>query len=268
MPAQKITLVAYQLGEKINIHDFREAAKIRGQIYSSSVNDVFIKIGQNSYLSVQNTGEVAFADCDKETINELINLVRCYVYAPILEGREYKEDFEIEVDPTQKLKIEYNSIRLPEINPEVLKIAMLNISQSVALDYFTQISQDFLTHTTKFTQELEDSGRLRIHNKELMKFIGKTLNTQNRITENLYFIDAPDTVWENENLSQINNSLSQIFNLKTRFREVEYTLKIIDNNLRTFSQLVQHRDNKKMELTVIFLILFEVLNALISKFFR
>jgi len=98
-----------------------------------------------------------------------------------------------------------------------------------------------------------------------MKFIGKTQMTQNRIIDNLYFLDAPDTVWENEYLSQINNGLSKIFKMKTRFREVEYTLHIIDNNLRTFAQLVQHRDSSKMELIIIFLILFEVLNALFGR---
>ena len=100
-----------------------------------------------------------------------------------------------------------------------------------------------------------------------MKVIGKTLNTQNRIVDNLYFLDAPDTVWENEYLSQINSGLSKIFKTKTRFREVEYTLRIIDNNLRSFAQLVQHRDSNKMEVIIIFLILFEVLNAIFGRHF-
>ena len=141
------------------------------------------------------------------------------------------------------------------------------MSQSVLLDYFTALSQDFLNETAKFSRELELRGKLSIPKTKLMKFIGKTLNTQNRIIDSLYFLDAPDTVWENEYLSQINNGLSRTFNLKTRFREIEYTLKIIDNNLRTFAQLVQHRESNKMELIIIFLIFFEILNALFGKHF-
>ena len=267
MVVQKLWLVAYQLGEKINLNGFRVAYEGHGVICSSTANDLFIKKGANSYLYIQNSGEVAFSDCSESTINELLEIIYPFVGIPVAKGKEYKEEFLIEVDPDQQLSIDYNSIRLQNVNADVIKIALLNVSQSVALDYFTEISQDFLNQTTKFTIELEQRGKLRIPQKELMKFIGKTLNTQNRIIDNLYFIDAPDTVWENENLSQVNNSLSRIFNLKTRFREVEYTLKIIDNNLHTFSQLVQHQDNKIMELTVIFLILFEVVNALLSRVF-
>ena len=74
-------------------------------------------------------------------------------------------------------------------------------------------------------------------------------------------------MWEEEYLSQINAGLSGTFNLKTRFKEVEYTLTIIDNNQRIFAQLVQHRDANKLEWIVILLILFEVLHAVLGGLF-
>jgi len=263
MNLQKVKLLAYQLGEKIQLKDFKVAYE--GPVHSSSATEVFIKKGEFSYIYVQSSGEVAFSDCDEKVINEFLGFIRAFIIDPVLPGKEYKEDFVIEVDPSHKLNFDYDSMHVPEINSDVIKIAMLNVSQSVALDYFTDLTQSFLFETAKFARELELRGKISISNSRLMKFIGKTLNTQNRIIDDLYFIDAPDTVWDNEYLSEINNGLSKIFNLKTRFREVEYTLKIIDNNLRTFSQLVQHRDSNRMEMIIIFLILFEILNALFGK---
>lgn len=265
MLLQKVKIVAYRLGENIHLKNFKGAYE--GSILSSTLTEVFIKKGEYSYIYIQNYGEVAFSNCDESTINEFIFFLKRFVDAPVLPGKEYKEDFLIEVNPDHKLNFEYNSIQVPEINADVIKIAMLNVSQSVVLDYFTELSQNLLQETAQFTKELELRGKLSISKTKLMKFIGKILNIQNRITDNLYFLDAPDTVWDIEYLSQINNGLSGMFNLKTRFREVEYTLKIIDNNLRTFAQLVQHRDSNKMEWIIIFLILFEVLNALVGRFF-
>jgi uncharacterized Rmd1/YagE family protein len=265
MPLQRIKIVAYQLGKNIHLSPFKSAYE--GVVYSSTATEVFIKKGDFSYIYVQNYGEVAFSDCSERDIQEFIAFIRPFVDAPVVSGKEHKEDFVIEVNPGQKLNFDYNFIKVPEINADVIKIAMLNVSQSVVLDYFTELLQTLLSETSKITEELEQRGKLSISKTNLMKFIGKTQNTQNRIIDNLYFLDAPDTVWEIEYLSQINNGLSRIFNLKTRFREVEYGLKIIDNNLRTFAQLVQHRDSNKMELIIIFLIFFEVLNALIGKHF-
>ena len=265
MLLQKVKIVAYRLGENIRLKNFKAAYK--GNIHSGSATDVFIEKGGSSYIYVQNYGEVTFSDCNENTINEFIDFVRRFVDSPVLPGKEYKEDFIIEVNPGHHLSFGYNSIQVPEINADVIKIAMLNVSQSVVLDHFTELSQNLLYETAKFTRELESRGKLSISKIKLMKFIGKTLNTQNRVIDSLYFLDAPDTVWDNEYLSQINHGLSGTFNLKTRFREVEYTLKIIDNNLRTFAQLVQHRESNKMELVIIFLIFFEILNALIGKHF-
>jgi required for meiotic nuclear division protein 1 len=256
----KIKIVAYQLGENIYLKNFKSS--YIGSVYSSSSTEVFIKKGEYSYIYVQNYGEVAFSNCDESTIKEFINYIRQFVDSPVSLGKEYKEDFIIELIPEQTLKFEYNSIQVPEINADVIKIAMLNVSQSVVLDYYTEFSQALLLETSRFIQELEMRGKLSISKPNLMKFIGKTLRTQNRIIDNIYFLDAPDTVWDIEYLSKINDGLSSTFKLKTRFREVEYTLKIIENNLNTFSQLVQHRDSTKLEWIIIILILFEILQAL------
>jgi len=265
MTLQRVKIVAYQLGENIQLKNFKSSYD--GSIYSSSATEVFIKKGDYSYIYVQNYGEVAFSNCDERTMKDFIKYIQKYVDAPVMPGKEYKEDFVIEVNPDHQLKFEYNSIQVPEINADVIKIAMLNISQSAVLDYFTELSQELLNQTAKYIQELESRGKVSISKKSLMKFIGKTLRIQNRIVDNIYFLDAPDTVWDIEYLSQIDEGLSRTFKLKTRFREVDYTLKIIDNNLDTFSQLVQHRDSTRLEWIIIILILFEVINALIGKHF-
>ena len=256
---QQVKIVAYRLGDNILLKKLKDA--YAGTTHSSTATEVFIKKGTTSFIYIQNYGEVAFSDCDEKTITEFLDFVRPFVDAPIAEGKEYREDFVINVEPGQGLGFEYNSMRVPEINGDVIKIALLNVNQSVVLDYFTELAQNILYETSKQTKELELSGKLAISKISLMKLIGKTLNIQNRITDNLYFLDAPDNVWEEEYLSQINAGLSGTFNLKTRFKEVEYTLTIIDNNQRIFAQLVQHRDANKLEWVIILLILFEVLHA-------
>ncbi len=262
MDLAQIKIVTYWLGEKIDLKSFNLAYK--EPIYSSTSTEIFIRKGEHSYIYIQNYGEVSFSDCDEITIDEFIDQIGFFVHKPVLQRNQYREDFLINVDINSKLHFEYTSIRIPEINADVIKIILLNVSQSVVLDHFSDLSRSLLNDTNKITLELELKGKLGISKSKLMKFIGKTLNTQNRIIDNLYFLDAPDTVWENEYLSKINIGLSRTFDLKTRFREIEYTLKIIDHNLRTFAQLIQHRDSNKLEWIIIFLILFEILHAIVG----
>ncbi len=261
----EIRAVAYLLGEGIHLKRFKSL--YGGSIQFSSATEVLLKKGEASFIYFQSHGEVAFSNCDEQTISEFLVQVRPYVEFPYLQDSGYKEDFVIRVNPSQELSFEYNLIRIPEINPEVIMIILHNLSQSVTLDHFTTLSQDILQETATITKELELRGKLRTGKGPLMKFIGKALSAQNRIIDNLYLFDAPDTVWENEYLSRINAGLSRTFKLKKRFREVEYTFKVIDNSLTVFAQLVQHRESKKMDTIIIFLIGFEILNALMGKLF-
>lgn len=262
---EKVNIVAYKLGENIRLKNFTSAYK--GAIYSSASTEILIQRGPNSFISVQSYGEIAFSDCDEGTIKEFIAMLAPFVERPTPKGVEYREDLLIEVNPGEKLKFDYNSLQVPEINADVIKIVMLNVSQSAVLDYFTELSRNLLLETGKYTRELELTGKLHITKRTLMKFIGRTLNTQSRIIDNLYFLDAPDTVWDNEYLSKINDGLALTFKLRPRFREVEYTLSNSDNSLRTLAQIIQTRVSHKMELVIIFLILFEVLNAMVEWFF-
>ncbi|HCM75299.1 MAG TPA: hypothetical protein DIS90_02885, partial [Cytophagales bacterium] len=61
-------------------------------------------------------------------------------------------------------------------------------------------------------------------------------------------------------------NLMKYFDLRVRFTEVEYTLRIIKDNLAVFREISSQRESNTMELIIIILILFEVFDLIISKF--
>ena len=99
----------------------------------------------------------------------------------------------------------------------------------------------------------------------MLKFIGRALNTQNDIADNIYIFDAPEEVWENENLDSLNKGLIKHFDLRVRISEIEYTLRIIDDNLKVFLQISNQRESNVLEWIIIVLILMELLNIFIPK---
>ena len=143
---------------------------------------------------------------------------------------------------------------------------MLNLAQSVALDQYHETMDALLMQIKGIANELETSGKLKFNRKNMMKFLGKALNTQNDIAENIYVFDAPDLVWEDEYLDKFHQNLMKYFDLRVRFTEVEYTLRIIKDNLAVFREISSQRESNTMELIIIILILFEVFDLIISKF--
>jgi uncharacterized Rmd1/YagE family protein len=142
---------------------------------------------------------------------------------------------------------------------------MLNVGQSVALDYFSNQTTFLLEETNNYTLKLERDGKINITNKALLQFIGKTLNVKNRIVESLYIIDTPEDTWNDEYLHDIDKGLRKTFDLRIRFKDLDYNLQIVKDNLELFKDLIQHRRSNMLEIIIIVLILIEVINLIVEK---
>mgnify|MGYP003042690795 FL=1 len=145
---------------------------------------------------------------------------------------------------------------------------MLTVSQSVALDYYSQQTTQLLEDTNYHTQLLEKKGRLAISGKSLKKYIGKTLLLKNRISQNLYIFDSPPEAWEDERLDKLHIELKRNFDLTERFRGVTEGLGIVKENLELFKDLLQYRNSVFLEWIIIALIAIEVLNFFLEKLWQ
>jgi required for meiotic nuclear division protein 1 len=253
-----ISIVAYQVAEQINIKKLKAAYK--AEVHSSTSVDLFYYHKDGTAIYVLSYGVVVFSNMDAIATSKFIDYLKDFS-AGTLEN-PYKED--IIIHPGKELSFSYNDVVLPDISPEVVRIVMLNVAQSAFLDLCADLSQQLLDETSVFTNQLERFGKLKISRKSLLKFIGKALNVKNRIIDNLYIFDVPDMVWESEYMDRVNNGMVKTFDINTRFREIEYTLKIVESNLVIFTELVQQKTSNMLEMIIISLILVELVNVIVS----
>lgn len=259
-----IKVEAFQVAEQINIRKFR--GDFTSTPFFASNFELFYVQENNQYLHLFNYGVVAFSGYSDVEKSSFIRFLKGYV-DKVVEG-EFKEDLVVEVKPERKLTFNFNSLTVPQLDANTVRVIMLNTAQSVVMEYYETLGNDILGSIKRFTEELEKFGRIRISRTNLIKFIGRTLTVQNSIFDNLYIFTAPDIVWDNEYLEKLDRGLIGMFDIRTRFRELDFGLKIVENNLRLFAELSQNRENTRLELIVILLILFEVVDIIIRKVFE
>ena len=177
------------------------------------------------------------------------------------------EEFLIETDCKQN-SFGYNKIEIINSDSETLRLIMLNVSHSVALDFYSEQSDVLLEGTNHQIQFLENEGKLNISGKNLRRYIGRTLNLKNKISQNLYIFDSPPETWEDENLNKIDIGLKKTFDLQIRYRNIQEDLQIIKENLELFKDLMQYKKSTLLEWIVILLILVEVVNLLVDKIIK
>ena len=97
-------------------------------------------------------------------------------YCKNLFDERLSEEFDIETNAPLN-KFGYNKIEIEHTDTETLRLIMLNVSQSVALDHFSQQTNMLLEETNFHTQILERKGKLGISGSKPKKIYWKNIKS-------------------------------------------------------------------------------------------
>jgi uncharacterized Rmd1/YagE family protein len=256
------TVLSLQIADSIDIKAFR--ADYRAELIYSDSDELFYKVSEDQYLYVFKYGVASFLNQDEQQVNAFVKYALPFCKNPI--SIKHREEFNIERNASEN-KFGHNKMEIMSPSTEALRLIMLNVSQSVALDYYSEQSELLLAETNTHTEFLEKRGKLDISGSRLKRFIGKTINLKNRINENLYIFDSTDETWENEELYKLDVELKKTFDLQSRYRNIQEELEIIKENLSLLIDLMHQRKSSALEIVVVVLILVEVVNLVIEKIF-
>lgn len=258
-----MTITAFYLAEQILLKRFRESYS--GKLLQENPSELFYGTGTEGYFYVFDYGAVAFANLADAEMSQTLVLLQQFCVNPLPE--KLRDDFEVEESPGSPVEVQFERLIVPEINSGVVKIAMLNTAQTVAMDFFDARAQSLLAEVHGLTEEMELRGTIRISRRNMLRFIGRALNNKNRIVENLFIFNAPDLTWDDEYLDRIHRGLARNFELQSRFKEIEYTFRVIEDNLAVFREFYLHRESSVLEWIIIILICIEVIDLIAQRIF-
>lgn len=258
----KLRLIALLVSNQIDSRHLR--SNPGGKIVADSSSELMVDFGGGRYQYFFNYGVIVLSGYAEEEIQPAIKQSE-----PFFKGQvspQLREDFHLEPSPDQELELDIDRIRASRTDQQSIRIMMMNMAQSIALDRYNSVAENLLDEVKGFTRELEKNGRLQMGRRNIMRFIGKALGTKNDITDNIYIFDSPEIVWDDPYLDQLYQSLRRHFDIRVRTNEIEYTLRTISENLDTYREIYNQREASKLEWIIILLILVEVLDMLATRF--
>ena len=176
----EIQIEALQIAELFNIKKFR--TEFRAEAFSGSTSEVFYALTEtNRYLYVFDYGVVVFANYDPVSKSEFIQFIKNY--ATKIVDLDLSEQYKIiTVEHLNKILVKNDYVSVAQIDSSLLRIVMLNIGQSVALEHYEVLTDELITSSKHYIQELENHGKLSISKTNLLKYIGKVLNVKNKVS--------------------------------------------------------------------------------------
>ena len=245
--SQTVRLSAFLVAHQLDIKGIKTFLDIKPLADTSS--ELFYHFAGEEYQYYFNFGVVVFTGYTEDEMKWAIKTVQPYQRNTLT--NLLRDDHEIEVQEGKQIVFDFAKLILDKVDEKVIRITMFNLAQSVALDHYHGVTENLLTEVKGFANQLEATGKLKISRKNMMRFLGRALNTQNDIAENIYIFDAPDQVWDDEYLDKLHQGLIKHFDLRVRFSEIEYTLRIIEDNLSVFREIINQRESSILELIII-----------------
>lgn len=251
----------------------REVAALFGWQPSESTGDGLYRIAKTfayarhqsgHYIVVHDFGAVVFFDCTKDErdafMDRLLKSLPPEPHPPLV------EDYLIEVREGAEFAVNFDRAVIPSLDATTVELMSLILAQSVAMDYYEEDVRTLYARVEEFAKRLSERGQVTASEKELSKFVGNTLAVRNQISMTLSLLDAPGATWEREVYDRLYRQLRHAFEIEDRHQTIEYKIKLIQDNLEIVVDLAQYRRGKLLELTIIALIAFEVVLAIVEKF--
>ncbi|HTJ51490.1 MAG TPA: RMD1 family protein [Cyclobacteriaceae bacterium] len=261
---QTVKLSAILVANQLDIKGIKAFFDIKPLADTSS--ELFYSYGSEKYQYYFNFGVVVFAGYTEDEMKYAIKTISPFLKTPATNW--LRDDHDIKVEEGSDIIFDFDELIISKLDAKIIRITMFNLAQSVALDHYHGVTENLLEEVKGFANELELTGKLKISRKNMMRFLGRALNTQNEIAENIYIFDAPDLVWDDEFLDGLHKGLMKHFDLRVRFSEIEYTLRIIEDNLSVFREIIHQRESNLLEYIIIILIMVEVFDILITKILK
>lgn len=252
---------AFQISDSIDLDSF--SSVYTAELLYSDHLELFYEVGTEIYLSVYKYGVVSFFNFEEDEKNSLIKLLSGY--CTFFYDSELIKEYRLDISASEP-KYGFNSAAITYFDIDTLRVIMLNVAQSVALDCYFQQARALLDATSKHTTVLEKTGKLAISDKRLKQFVGKTHNLKNRIIENLYIIDSPPDARHDDYLLTVNNEMRAVLYVEKRSANIHRELQIIQEHLEYFSNVMSHGTSVRLEWIIIVLLFIFVINIIVGHF--
>ncbi|MDP3725773.1 MAG: RMD1 family protein [bacterium] len=250
---EEYQLRAFYIAREINL--LKTAEKLDKNLISRRREFLTYLLGPQEFLFVFSFGAVVFANITTDTQNAIRRSLGRFLIKPV--KKNYEESYVIK-ENNEKLEVTAGGAEIPSVGIEEIEITARVLAQSVGLDHIEDLTEEILGNIAAMNARLEKSGKFLRGTKPILKLSAQNSNIIQFVISKLSLLDKPDILWEKERLETFFSQLADLFELRSRFRNIEYKIGFArDNSEFALSVLASERGNF-LELVIVILIVIEI----------
>ena len=241
---------AYHLAETLKLKEIDRLLGRTARTQSSS--KLVYQDGEDRYFFIYRFGSVAFFNVEPARQVELIERIKMLLTSK--PESLTSDEFVVEIVPGADNEVGFERAVFDRMTFERIDLLALIMAQSTALERFEIRVDELVRRAGDIGRSLKDKGRLDMSEGEIKRFIGRCISTKQDLVVSLYLLDKPDETWNDELLDSLYREAADMFELRDRYRTLDYKLRMIQENLELIAELLQYKNANWLTIAVIVLI--------------
>lgn len=212
-------------------------------------------VGPHEFIFLFSFGAIVFVNIDKDTQTAVKKAMGKFLRAPVKKN-SYSESYILQ--QSEQLNIGDSAANLPIIENGEIEVSARILAQSAALEYIEDLTDEILSNIETMNASLE-GGRLPQSSHAVLQLFAQNNGIIQFVISKLSLLDKPEITWENERLEILFSQLADIFELRSRFRNIEYKISFSRQNSEFVLSALRNRQGNFLEIIIIVLIATDIL---------
>src|SRR3989344_10607 len=251
---KEYNLEAIYLAKEINLA--KAADKLDKNLIGRRREFLTYLLGPREFLFIFSFGAVVFANVAKDTQGAVKRSLAKFLVNPL--KNTFDESYVLR-ENERKLEVGEEAADLPVVGLGEVEIAARILAQSVSLEYIEDLTDEILVNLEAMNAGLEKEGRFLKTTKSVLQLVGQNNNIIQFVISKLSLLDKPDITWENKRLEVFFSQLADIFDLRPRFKNVEYKIGFARDNSEFALTALQGGRANFLEIIIILLFVFDII---------
>lgn len=142
------------------------------------------------------------------------------------------------------------------------------LAQSVKLSVFEEKIDKIIESTKNLPEDLAKEGKIFLSRKQISRKIGALFIERSSVNLHSDILDTPDFFWEYPEYNPLYRSISKSLDIVPRVELLNTRLELINQLLGILRDQLNHQHSSTLEWTIIWLIVIEVVLAILKDLFH
>lgn len=165
-------------------------------------------------------------------------------------------------------RIVEDEIELPDTDLLSRLAISHGLAQSVRLATFENTIQKTIDKTKSIPEQLAAKGKIPLSKKEIRKKMGELFIERSSVNLHFDILDEPEFFWEHSELEHLYRMIAKHLELSARLEVLNQKLATVHDLFVMLGNELKHQHSSKLEWTIIWLIVIEVVIALLRDVFE